>query len=77
MPKTTRHVWVSQPGPEVAPVQGYILEWRRHSYRWSALVLVAEMDSNSHQVTTLQWLPIERLTPVKSDPNNGRAWRWF
>ena len=38
--KHTRHVWVAQAGPQQPPLQGYVLEWRRHSYRWSALVLV-------------------------------------
>lgn len=27
----TRHVWVQLAGPQQPPIQGYILEWRRHS----------------------------------------------
>jgi hypothetical protein len=41
------------------------------------LVIVAVIDWDGHQTRTLEWLPIERLTSVKSDPNNGRTRRWF
>jgi len=40
-------------------------------------VKVPEVDRNGHQATTLGWLSLNRLTPVKSDPNNGRAWHGF
>jgi hypothetical protein len=26
------------------PVQGYVLQWRRHSYHWTALVLTSSVD---------------------------------
>jgi hypothetical protein len=50
-------------------------EWRRHSYEWSALVIIAAIDGEGHQTTTLEWLPAEQLTPLKSDPNTGRVRR--
>ena len=43
-PRTTRYVWVRPEQPGVAPVQGYVLEWRRYSYRWNALVLISGTD---------------------------------
>jgi hypothetical protein len=67
-------VWVAQQHPH-PPLQGFVLEWRRHSYRWSALVIIATVDADGHQTTILEWLPAEQLTPVKSDPNTGRARR--
>ena len=67
-PRHTRFVWVSQPGPQVPPVQGLVLDWRRHSYRWSALVVtVQEQDGRS--VVVQEWVEAERLRPVKADPN--------
>ena len=33
-----------------------------------ALVIIAVADKDGHQTTTLEWLPVEQLTPVKSDP---------
>jgi hypothetical protein len=68
-------VWVAQQDHH-PPLQGYVLEWRRHSYEWSALVIIATVDQEGHQTTTLEWLPAEHLTPVKSYPNTGRARRW-
>ena len=44
-PRTTRHVWVQPDQPGVTPVQGYVLEWRRHSYHWTALVLISATDA--------------------------------
>ena len=52
-------------------MQGYVLEWRSHSYRWTALVLVSSVDEEGRPTATQQWVPAERLTPVRSDPDNG------
>ena len=54
-----------------SPVQGYVLEWRRHSRRWTALVLVSGTDDQGWPTAIQQWVPAERLTQVRSDPNNG------
>lgn len=37
-PRHTRHVWIRSESTLLPPTQGLVLEWRRHSYRWSALV---------------------------------------
>lgn len=67
-PRSTRHVWIRSTDPLTPPVQGFVLEWRRHSYRWSALVqFVQEQEGTTTYVQ--RWLPAERLWPVKSDPN--------
>ncbi len=70
-PRVTRHVWVRPDQPGAKPVQGYVLEWRRHSYRWSALVLTSSVDDQDRPTSRSQWVAAERLTPVRSDPNNG------
>lgn len=67
----TRHVWVRPEQPGEVPVQGYVLDWRRHSYQWSALVLTGALDAQARPVCTQTWVPIERLLPVRSDPNDG------
>ena len=73
-PRTTRHVWVTQHGIQVPPVQGFVVEWRRHSYRWWALVLTVHAPKEEPPLTKLEWIRAERLKPVRSDPN-GDAWR--
>ena len=74
-PATTRHVWVAQEGVQVPPLQGFVLDWRRYSYHWWALVVVVQQPKEGGPVSVTQWLPVERLTPIKSNPNDGRAWR--
>lgn len=67
-PRNTRHVWVIGEDRLTPPVQGFVLAWRRHSYKWSALVV--RVDETGDGATTLQgWLPAERLRPVRADPN--------
>ena len=75
-PATTRHVWVEQPGIQRPPIQGYVLDWRRHSYRWSALVVIVFVDEG-HPIVVQRWIPVEQLTPVKSDPNLGRPRNYY
>lgn len=38
-PRNTRHVWVLGEDRATPPFQGLVIAWRRHSYRWSALVV--------------------------------------
>lgn len=68
-PRLTRWVWVElakadKVHPLEDPVQGLVLAWRRHSYRWSALVVWVD-DGRIVQ----EWIPAERLRPVRADPN--------
>lgn len=74
MPTTTRHVWVQDSGsaPRSAPVRGFVLEWRRHSYRWWANVLFVEQDTDGRPAARMRWLEVDSLTPVRSDPDGGR-----
>ncbi|GAA3579835.1 hypothetical protein GCM10022197_41830 [Microlunatus spumicola] len=72
VPLTTRHVWARLDGtPHAAPVQGYVLEWRRHSYRWFASVVTVALDEHGRPRAEVRWVDVDRLTPVRSDPNNG------
>lgn len=61
VPRTTRHVWVNR-GTELPPLQGLVLEWRRHSYKWSALVVF--VDDTEPEAYVQQWFKAEMLTPV-------------
>ena len=45
-----------------------MLDWRRRSYRWSALV-VTVLEQDGRQTVVQEWVEAERLLPVKSDPN--------
>jgi hypothetical protein len=72
VPSATRHVWAQlDDTPHAAPVQGYVLDWRRHSYRWWASVLTVVKDAQGRPRAEIRWVEVERLTPVRSDPNNG------
>jgi hypothetical protein len=68
-PRHTRHVWIRNESKLLPPTQGFILEWRRHSYRWSALVQYVREDGVSPPKYVQEWLPAERLWPVTSNPN--------
>ncbi len=50
------------------PVQGYVLDWRRQSYRWLALVVTVRLEEG-RPVVMQEWIAAERLKPVRSDPN--------
>ena len=68
-PRHTRFVWVRQSGTLTPPVQGLVLDWRRHAYRWSALVVTVRLE-DGRPVVVQEWVEAERLSPVRSDPNN-------
>jgi hypothetical protein len=54
-----------------------VLEWRRHSYKWFALVQYVQQDKDSPTTYVQQWFPAERLWPVKSDPNGPSAFDYM
>lgn len=59
-PRQTRHAWFTRPGVHEAPVQAFIIAWRRHSYRWQAYIIWV---SDSGKVIQ-EWVAVERLGPV-------------
>lgn len=63
-PDVIRHVWIKSERKFYPPEQGFVLEWRRHSYHWTALVLYVPEPGRYVQ----EWIPRERLAPVKSEP---------
>ena len=69
-PRHTRFVWVTAPGRQGPPVQGLVLDWRRHSYRWSALVVTVRIEDGQPLVVQ-EWFDADRLRPVRSDPNGS------
>ena len=70
-PRNTRHVWVVGEDQLTPPVQGLVIAWARRSYRWSALVVHVDDPGGAGGAgrTVQDWLPVERLRPVRSDPN--------
>ena len=44
-----------------------LIAWTRHSHRWSVLVVRVDDTGGGH--TVQNWLPLERLRPVRSNPN--------
>jgi hypothetical protein len=68
-PRSTRFVWVAQPGPQVPPLQGLVLDWRRNSYRWTALVATVHLAEEGRPPMGHEWVEAERLWPVRTDPN--------
>lgn len=58
--------------PGVVPRQVLIVSWRRHSYRWSALVVYCvDAEGDEDPVVVQRWVPAERLRPVRADPNDA------
>lgn len=69
-PRHTRHVWViDEQTPLRMPHQGLVLEWRRHSYRWAALVayVVLSKEQQPQRVVT-EWVPTTRLRGGEESP---------
>lgn len=75
-PRSTRHVWVIGADRLTPPVQGLVVAWSRHSYKWSALVVRVD-EAGDGTMMIQSWLPMERLRPVRSDPNHVlRYWQF-
>ena len=71
-PRFTRHAWVvTERGRE--PEQGFILEWRRHAYQWSALVVMVRTDDAGQPVFVQRWLAAEHLAPISAHPSTPDA----
>ena len=90
-PASTRHVWVAGgkgyfgpvAHPLEPPVQGLLACWRRRSYQWEALVIVAvdppavagPGPAKEEAVIVQRWVPAADLRPVPADPNQAFAAR--
>lgn len=66
------HVWVRAEERFMPPAPGLVIDWRRHSYRWSALVILIDVQGDGRPVVQ-RWVPVERLIPIRSDPNDGKV----
>ncbi|RCK68299.1 hypothetical protein DT076_16765 [Desertihabitans brevis] len=76
-PRNTRHVWILGSGPHGAPVQGLVIAWHRHAYRWQALCCWVEPTEDGGEQLVQRWLPVERLRPARTDPNQAIRYSWF
>ena len=76
-PRNTRHIWLVTGEDRVTPpVQGLVVAWRRRSYKWSALVV--RVDESVPDGRLIQeWVPVERIRPVRSDPNHVLRYSGF
>lgn len=68
IPRSTRHVWVLRSQRWEVPYQGYVIAWRRHSYKWAALVAYVMEDVEGKPLVQ-RWLPRDQLLPVRSVPD--------
>ena len=68
--RNTRFVYVLGEDQLATPVQGLVVAWSRYRYKWRALVVRVD-DSVPGGRMVQDWLPLERLRPVRVDPNKG------
>lgn len=57
-----RHCWVTGPEEDPGPWPGLVLEWRRDSGGWSALVVYV-ITAESLATTVQTWVPAAHLRP--------------
>lgn len=69
MSRHTRHVWVLGDRRWETPHQGLVIDWKRHSYKWFALVVLVD-PSVPEQPFIVSWFPAQRLLPVRSIPED-------
>ena len=75
-PRNTRFVYVVGEDRLVAPIQGLVVAWTRHRWCWRALVVRVDESVPGGRLVQ-DWLPVERLRPVRSDPNKVLSnWRF-
>lgn len=69
IPAGTRHVWIMQKYRYEIPVQGYVIDRKKQGSEWVALV--AYMDTHHDDQALIQrWLPMRKLKPVHSRPED-------
>ena len=66
--RPTRHVLVLRQRPYERPWQGYIVDWKHHSYMWSALVVYQDETLDGAPLVW-KWFPVEQLWPLYPNPN--------
>lgn len=75
-PRNTRFVYVLGEDRLTPPVQGLVIAWNRHHYKWSALVCRVD-ESVAGGRLVQDWVAAERLRPVRADPNKVLTnWRF-
>jgi hypothetical protein len=57
--------------------QGFVVAWRRHSYRYTALVTYVDQTPDGQDQLVQRWIPAEQLRPVRSDPNEAIRYSGF
>lgn len=53
-----------------------MIAWSRHSHKWSALVCRVDESVPGGRLVQ-DWLPAERLRPVRADPNKVLRYSGF
>jgi hypothetical protein len=64
----TRHVWLLSPLDVGAPLQGFVLAWRKRARlasppTWEAQLVYVDRS----EVTRIEWVPATYLRPVSSE----------
>lgn len=87
-PRHVRHVWVRGTDLQDPPRPGLILGWQQRGHQWEAFVAyvddpaeVSHMQGRTEPLTgdtrvVQAWIPMERLTPIRSDPNTTYRQPW-
>ena len=66
--RPTRHVLILRKRRFERPWQGYVVDWKHHSYRWEALVVYQDETLDGAPLVW-RWFPVEQLRPLYPDPN--------
>lgn len=74
--RNTRFVYVLGEDRLTAPVQGLVIAWNRHRQQWSALVVRVDESVPGGRLVQ-DWLPAERLRPVRADVNKVLRYSGF
>lgn len=74
--RNTRFVYVLGEDRLTAPVQGLVIAWNRTRQRWSALVVRVDESVPGGRLVQ-DWLPAERLRPVRADVNKVLRYSGF
>ena len=66
--RPTRHVLILRQRRYERPWQGYVVDWKHHTYKWEALVIYQDETLDGSPLVW-RWFPVEQPRPLYPDPN--------